>query len=64
MSIEDGNGKGNLLISYLFKSYNPFRQVDEEQELKKEIAKLLSSKGYKKFIIADDELITDKLTRD
>lgn len=63
MSSINGNGKGNLLITYIFKSNDSFRQVDEEVELKNEIAKLLSSKGYK-FIIADDELINEKLIND
>lgn len=35
MSSIDGNGKGTLLISYLFKSNNPFRQIEEEKQLKK-----------------------------
>jgi hypothetical protein len=47
MSSINGNGRGNLLISYLFKSKNPIGQVDEELQLKIEIAKLLGAKGYK-----------------
>lgn len=63
MSIIDGNGKGNLLISYLFKNNDFEKQVDEELELKREITKLLSSKGYK-FVIADDDVINEKLTKE
>lgn len=60
MSSIDGNGKGNLLISYLFKSESVVKQVEEEAELKVLIGNLLSTKGYK-FVIADDELIDAKL---
>lgn len=63
MSSMNGNGKGNLLISYLFKSDDVIEHIDEEYMLKNEIAKLLSEKGYK-FIIADDELINNRLLKD
>lgn len=63
MSILNNNGKGNLLISYIFKNDDFAKQVDEEIELKNEIANLLSSKGYK-FAIADDDLINEKLIND
>ena len=63
MSIVNGNCKGNLLISYIFKSDNFEKQIDEEKELKNEIANLLNTKGYK-FVIADDELINEKLKND
>lgn len=63
MSITNSNGKGNLLISYLFHNKDFIKQIDEEQELKNEIAELLNSKGYK-FVIADDDLINDKLIND
>lgn len=56
MSIINGDGKGNLLISYLFKNNDFAEQVIEENKLKNEIANLLNSKGYK-FIIVDDDLI-------
>lgn len=60
MSIKNSNGNGHLLISYLFHNKDFIKQVDEEEKLKKEIADLLNSKGYK-FVIADDDLINDKL---
>lgn len=60
MSIANNNGKGNLLISYIFNSKDFEEQVREELALKNEIANLLSRKGYK-FIIADDNFIDDKL---
>lgn len=63
LSSVDGNGKGNLLISYLFKSDNFKCQIDEENQLKKEIAQLMTTKGYK-FVIADDALINAKLIKD
>lgn len=62
MSSVNGDGKGNLLISYLFKSDDAIEHIDEESMLKNEIAKLLSEKGYK-FVIADDELINNKLIK-
>lgn len=63
MSSVNGSGKGNLLISYLFKNNDAIAQIDEEMELKNEIAQLLHSKGYK-FAIADDELIHEKLLKE
>lgn len=62
MSINNKDGKGNLLISYLFHNKDCIKQIDEENELKNEITKLLDSKGYK-FVIADDDLINDKLVK-
>lgn len=61
MSSTNNNGKGNLLISYLFKSNGFVNQIEEERELKNEIANLLSLKGYK-FIIADDNFINESET--
>lgn len=58
--MDDIKRKSNLLISYILKNNNFEGQVKEELELKNEIAKLLSDKGYK-FIIADDDLINEKL---
>lgn len=63
MSVLNGNGKGNLLVSYIFKSTDFDKQIDEEKSLKNEIANLLDSKGYK-FIIIDDDLINEKLIND
>lgn len=63
MSSVNGDGKGNLLISYIFKNKDEIKQIEEEATLKREIARLLSEKGYK-FVIADDELINEKLIKD
>lgn len=62
LSSVDGNGKGNLLISYLFKNNSFQGQIEEEKVLKVEIQKLMDSKGYK-FIIIDDQLINEKLAK-
>ena len=62
MSSTNGNGKGNLLISYLFKNDNVVKQIEEEAEIKVLIQHLLSSKGYK-YVIADDSLISEKLLK-
>jgi hypothetical protein len=62
MSSLNGDGKGNLLISYLFKSDKIIQQVEEEAELKVLISNLLNTKGYK-FVIADDEIIDEKLCK-
>ena len=62
MSSINGDRKGNLLITYLFKSDRLIKQVEEEAELKVLIANLLHHKGYK-FSIADDEVIDIKLLR-
>lgn len=61
MSVLNNNGKGNLLISYIFKNNDFEEQIKEELNLKNEIASLLAEKGYK-FIIADDDFIDNKLT--
>ena len=63
MGSTNGNGVGNLLISYKFKGEGAARQVDEELVLKNAIIQLLSERGYK-FIIADDEFINEKLLRE
>ena len=60
MSSTNGDGKGNLLISYLFKNDNVLEQINEEAEIKALIQQLLSSKGYK-YVIADDALISESL---
>ena len=62
MSSTNGDGKGNLLISYLFKKDNVLEQINEEAEIKALIQQLLSSKGYK-YVIADDALISEKLLK-
>lgn len=63
MSSTNGNGKANLLISYLFpENTNTIEQINLENILKKEISEILNSHGLK-FVIADDELISEKLTK-
>jgi hypothetical protein len=62
MSSINGDGKGNLLITYLFKSDRLIKQVEEEAELKVLIADLLHRKGYK-FSIADDGVIDKRILR-
>ena len=62
MSSTNGDGKGNLLISYLFKNDNVVKQIEEEAEIKALIQQLLLSKGYK-YVIADDALISEKLLK-
>ncbi len=61
MSIENGNGKGNLAISYLFPEDGIKEQVKIEQKIKNEIAEVLIKNGIKKFYIADDELMNEYL---
>ena len=41
VSSTNGNGKGNLLISYLFKNDNVVKQIEEEAEIKALIQQLL-----------------------
>lgn len=57
--------KGNLLISYLFASENEIRNIDAELEMQKDLQKLAErwkTKGYiKRYIIASDEIISDKI---
>ena len=61
MSSLNGNGKANLLISYLFpENTNIVEQIDLENILKKEISEVLHKHNLK-FVIADDELISKKL---
>lgn len=60
MSVVDGNGKGHLLISYLFQGKELDEQINEENNLKKDIASLLKEKGYK-FVIVDDDMINEAL---
>lgn len=61
MSAINGDGKGNLLITYLFQNNKITKQIEEEAELKVLISNLLSTKRYK-FVLADDEIIDKKLT--
>lgn len=64
-------GKGNLLISYLFEGkedcYDILCNSMSENTMKKELQELAENwkkRGLiKRYMIADDELINEKLTR-
>lgn len=63
------NKKGNLLISYKFPdNTNIINDIDNEIIIQNEISKLLyklKNKGLiSNFVIADDELISEKLTQE
>ncbi len=60
MSSVSGNGVGNLLITYKFQSEGVKNQIQEEIEVKRHIAEILSERGYR-FTIASDEIIDEKL---
>ena len=64
-------GKGNLLITYLFssdeKSQNAIENLKKEEIMKRDLQKLVEKwkeQGLiKRYMIADDELINQKLTK-
>ena len=61
-------GKGNLLITYLFKENDDvIRNLDIENTMKNELRELAEQwkkRGLiKRYMIGDDELINEKLTR-
>lgn len=61
-------GKGNLLITYLFKENDDvIRNLDIENTMKNELQELAEQwkkRGLiKRYMIGDDELINEKLTR-
>ena len=65
---EKDNGKGNLLITYLFTDDdNAIRNLDLENVMKNELQQLAENwkkRGIiKRYMIGDDELIHKKLTR-
>ena len=49
------------MITYALQSDDLPGQVQEEADLKNEIAAMLREKGYR-FVIADDDLISQRLT--
>ena len=63
----NGNNKGNMLISYLFRSDDVIKNIDIERKMKKELLDLVSEwkdKGYiGRFVIADDKCISDKIKK-
>lgn len=54
--------EANIAITYIFKAQSLVDQVDEETNLKNDIAELLRMKGYK-FILADDDYIDERYTK-
>lgn len=65
---EKDNGKGNLLITYLFtEDDNAIRNLDLENVMKNELQQLAENwkkRGIiKRYMIGDDEIINEKLTR-
>lgn len=65
---EKDNGKGNLLITYLFTDDdNAIRNLDLENVMKNELQQLAENwkkRGIiKRYMIGDDEIINEKLTR-
>lgn len=64
---EQNYGKGNLLLSYLFNTDDVISNLDSEATMKKELQKLAEQwkrRGLiKRYMIGDDELINEKLTR-
>lgn len=61
------NSKGNLLISYLQESDSITKNIDAEQMMKRdlqELAEKWKASGYiNRYVIADDECISEKLKR-
>lgn len=64
---ERNTGKGNMLISYLFNEKDETKNATNECTMKHELQELVESwkeRGFiKRYMIADDELINEKLTR-
>lgn len=60
-------GKGNLFLSYLFNTDDVISNLDNEIIMKKELQELVEQwkrRGLiKRYMIGDDELINEKLTR-
>ena len=63
--IENDIGKGNLLITYLFEDKGIKDNLANENTMKKELQTLAEQwkkRGLiKRYMIADDELISEKL---
>jgi len=51
----------DILVSALPRGINDLEMSIEEQNIKNSIGKLLHDMGYKKFIIAGSDMISDKL---
>lgn len=56
--------KGNLLVSYLFKSTDEIKNMDIKQDMITDLQHLAAkwkAQGYiRRYIIADDDCISDK----
>lgn len=51
----------DIIISVLSKETNQLKAALEEYELKNSIGKLLYEKGYKKFVVAGSDVLSDKI---
>lgn len=64
---EKDNEKGNLLITYLFNDDDVIRNLNNENTMKNELQQLAEQwkkRGFiKRYMIGDNELINEKLTR-
>ena len=60
----NGNNKGNMLISYLFKNVDEIKNIDIEHKMRVDLIHLAEKwkeKGYiGRYVIADDECISDE----
>lgn len=63
----NGNNKGNMLLSYLFRTTDVIKNTDIENKMRNDLIHLASEwkeKGYiGRFIIADDECIVKKVKK-
>ena len=57
--------KGNMLISYIFKSDNVIQNVDADLEMQRDLQKLAEEwkkKGYiRRYVIAPDDVISENI---
>ncbi|MDF2881307.1 MAG: hypothetical protein K0R54_1864 [Clostridiaceae bacterium] len=61
MSSINKNGRGNLLITYIFPNDNTVEQINLENKIKRAICIVLKENGINKFVIADDDLIDTRI---
>lgn len=63
----NGRNKGNMLISYLFKTTDEIKNIDAEQKMRMDLIHLAEKwkdNGFiGRYIIADDECISDKIKK-
>ena len=59
--------KGNMLISYIFKSDNVIQNVDADLEMQRDLQKLAEEwkkKGYiRRYVIAPDDVISENIKK-